>query len=305
MTALVLREEQGIWDSDPKAVQTNSSKDVEYMVYLLKYLEETHCIDTSLVFATGMGTGGGMLHLLACNETMSRQFAAFAVVGGAFYTSESTNSVWHSCNIGRRPIPFLEIHGTKDEKWPYKPAESVSETGLQTVSPAKWLKAWAERNNCGIKDDIPYTASFSKATILTHLTGGTLSEGVEYGGGAVRVAYSCPPSHIQNIADDDDFRNLWNLDLLQFSLKDVGYGWPRTSLKQEKQVVVNGVRVHPPGDAQFDSTRTMFEWFVSHPLPAKQQIRKSIDLLEREKAEKEQEKAQEEKEAASKAKDEL
>jgi hypothetical protein len=270
---------------------------------LLKYLEETHCVDTSLIFVAGMGTGGGMAHILACNETMSRRIAAFAVVGGALYTSESKDSVWHSCNIGRRPIPLLEIHGISDNKWRYKPvqAQSNPETGLQAISPAKWLKLWAERNNCGIKDDTPYTASFSKATILTPLTSGKLSEGVEYGGAAIRVAYSCPPAHIRNVDGDEDIRNLWNLDLLHYALKGVGYGWPRTDLNEEKEIMVNGIRVSPPGKANFDATKTMFEWFVAHPLPAKDLIRKSIDEMEREKKEKEQE----EMETKKNAKDEL
>jgi hypothetical protein len=234
-----------------------------------------------------MGTGGGMTHLLACNSTLSRRIAAFAAIGGAFYTSDSKDSIWHTCDIGRRPIPFLEVHGNDDERWAYWPPNvpNSSEDGLRPLGPSKWLKAWAVRNKCGIKDDDSYTSSTSAATILTPLTHGKLSEGVEYGGGAVRVAYSCPPSSIKNIEGDDDIRNFWNLDLLHYLLKGESYGWSRKDLNQEKEIMVNGVKVSPPGEANFDTTKVMFEWFVSHPLPAEDVIRRQIDDMAKDKEE--------------------
>jgi hypothetical protein len=237
-----------------------------------------------------MGTGGGMTHLLACNATVSHRIAAFAAVGGAFYSSDSKDSIWHTCNIEGRPIPFLEIHGTDDERWAYQPLEvpDASENGLKALSPTQWLKAWAARNNCGTKNDDPYTSSTSAATILTPLSHGKLSEGVEYGGGAVRIAYSCPPSSVQNVPGDDDIRNLRNLDLLHYSLKGEKYGWPRKELKQEKEIMVNGVKVSPPGEADFDATKVMFEWFVSHPMRSDEVVGKQTD--ERVKEQKEEEK---------------
>jgi hypothetical protein len=277
-----------MWDSDPKAVQTNQSVDVEYVDKLLNFLEGEHCVNTSLIFATGLGTGGGMSHLLACNSTLSRRIAAFAAISGAFYDSDSKESIWHTCDIGRRPIPFLEIHGNDDERWSYWPPKvpGASENGLEALGPSKWLKAWAVRNNCGAKVGDPYTSSTSAATILTPLTHGKLSEGVEYGGGAVRVAYSCPPSSVQNIAGDDDIRSLWNLDLLHYSLKGEQYGWPRKDLRQEKEIMVNGVKVQPPGEANFDATKVMFEWFVSHPMPPEDIVKKQVDEMAKEEKEK-------------------
>jgi hypothetical protein len=278
----ILSVEQGKWDSDPTALQKNESADVRYVDGLITYLEQEHCIDTSLIFATGMGVGGGLVHLLACDEQVSRRIAAFAAVGGAFYTTESPDSVWFSCNIGRRPIPFLEIHGNDDQTWSYWPPEipNAPETDLQAIGPAKWIKSWAERNNCGRKDGEARPAAFSNATILSPLENGKLSEGVEYGGGAVRVAYSCPPSSIPSIDNDDDIRSLHNLDLLHYSLKDEGYGWPRKDLKQEAEIMVNGIKTKPPGEKHFDATKVMFEWFVTHRLPNEEELERQKKELE-------------------------
>ncbi|KAF2435806.1 hypothetical protein EJ08DRAFT_717880, partial [Tothia fuscella] len=281
--------EGGHWSSDA----TGNSKvdhraDIQYISDLLDMVSDHNCIDTSRIYVAGIGTGGGLAHLLACDPVLSRRIAAFVAVSGAFYTGEDKSSAWHECKIGRRPIPFMEIHGNLDEKWPYWPTKGDADTkGPQPQSPAHWLNGWRRRNNCGEKTGKPKAAHFSNGTIITELEHGRLSEGVEYAGGAVRVTYSCPAKKEDRVKDTDDeprqdLRNMADLTLLHYSLKEENYGWPRKDLKKEEKIKVNDREVTPPGDAHFDATELMFRWFVAHPLPEREEIVRQAKELEAE-----------------------
>lgn len=227
-----------------------------------------------------------MAHLLACDPDMSRRIAAFVAIEGAFYSDTDTKSPWFECRMGRRPIPFLEIHGNSNEKWPYWPAKVEDATGPQQVGPAVWLMEWAKWNNCGKKVKDPKAASFSNGTVITELKNGILSEGVEYKGGAVRVAYSCA-EQADRIKETDseerrDLRDMADLTLLHYSLKDEPYDWARKDLKTEAKIQVNNIEVVPPGDEHFDATDLMFRWFVAHPLPPKEEIERQAKELKHE-----------------------
>jgi len=80
------------------------------------------------------------------------------------------------------------------------------------------------------------------------------------------VAYSCPRG------EDADLRDERELSLLHYSLKDVKYGWPRTKLKEDRKIKVNGHEAFPPGEPEFDATKLILKWFLAHPLPNSAEI---------------------------------
>src|ERR1700753_1577847 len=108
----------------PYPKMTNQTEDLQFVRDLLGDLENLLCIDTSRMYATGLGTGAGMLHMLACDEELSNKFAAFGAVGGGFGISRDKKSPWFHCKPGRKPIPIAEIHGMDDRIFGYYLKES-------------------------------------------------------------------------------------------------------------------------------------------------------------------------------------
>lgn len=220
-----------------------------------------------------------MLSLLACHPTLSTQISSFAAISAAFYDDQAPSSPWaeKNCNPGRRPIPLMEIHGNRDTRWGYWPPGVEGE--IQGLGPVGWLDLWKARQICGEKVGDPKAASFSNATYVSKLENGGLSEGVEFGGGAVRVAYRCHGPEAKEGKIDGDMRDISTLTLLHYSLRDVGYGWPRLDLKDEPKIKVNGHEAFPPGDIHFDATKLVLEWFEEHPLPAKEELERQAKEL--------------------------
>jgi polyhydroxybutyrate depolymerase len=93
------------------------------------------------VYATGKSEGGGFVGgILACNETASKRFAAFAPVAGAFYEG-------YACNPGYELVPMLEFHGDDDSKANYTGGNNTRDNG--SFPPIEqWLADWATRDGC-------------------------------------------------------------------------------------------------------------------------------------------------------------
>ena len=85
--------------------------DVGFISSLLDSLSERYNINQSRIYSTGMSNGGYMSFLLACQ--LSDRIAAIASVTGSM-----TPQTYNLCNP-QRPI-VLQIHGTNDQKVPYK-----------------------------------------------------------------------------------------------------------------------------------------------------------------------------------------
>ena len=96
----------GGWTLDSKI------DDVGFISSLLDSLSERYNINQSRIYSTGMSNGGYMSFLLACQ--LSDRIAAIASVTGSM-----TPQTYNLCNP-QRPIPVLQIHGTNDQKVPYK-----------------------------------------------------------------------------------------------------------------------------------------------------------------------------------------
>lgn len=202
---------QDTWQSDITVRRFQKSRksipstdDVTFVRTLIKDLDTVICFDTTRVYATGLGTGGGLVHLLACDPVVSTQLAAYAIVAGGFGT-KSNSPIWAECKPARLPAPILEIHGEEDKILPYM---------LNDWEPAKsrravphWLDDWSERNGCGetISEPIEGIDGTGTPVFVTKLEkGGWISEAESWGGGILRTAKSCPTEGEAKATDAKD-----------------------------------------------------------------------------------------------------
>ena len=121
-------------------------KDPSDSDFLLKVVDEVknkYNIDHNRVYVTGISNGGFMAQRLACYAP--KQFAAFASVAAGGYAAMPLE-----CD-NNGPVNMLYIHGTADEKVPWKGLGIVDADGNQqlvTMSIADSVKFWANRNQC-------------------------------------------------------------------------------------------------------------------------------------------------------------
>ena len=92
--------------------------DILFVENLLDELEETHCIDRSRIFATGMSNGAMFLFEIASGPLANR-FAAIAPVSGLPHPGFGEPS---------HPLPVIYIHGRNDETIPPVGAKSGDAT---------------------------------------------------------------------------------------------------------------------------------------------------------------------------------
>ena len=80
--------------------------DIDYLVQLASFLQNTHSLDPQRTFVTGFSNGGDMSYYLGCEA--SSTFKAIAPVAGMQLDHITTNC---SANTA---VPVFEIHGTAD-----------------------------------------------------------------------------------------------------------------------------------------------------------------------------------------------
>jgi polyhydroxybutyrate depolymerase len=111
----------------------NQTEDVEATRVLLDRVVALSCIDGTRVYATGASNGGGFSARLGCE--MADRLAAIAPVAGGY-------SPLGPCQPAR-PLPVLEIHGTRDQVVPYW---GKGDAGDGSV--AHFLGEWTELDGC-------------------------------------------------------------------------------------------------------------------------------------------------------------
>lgn len=79
--------------------------DTAYLRRLVRHLQNDYGLSRKNVFLTGMSNGGEMCYKMAAEHPET--FSAIASIAGLTLTSMSTDY--------RRPIPFMEVHGTDDK----------------------------------------------------------------------------------------------------------------------------------------------------------------------------------------------
>jgi poly(3-hydroxybutyrate) depolymerase len=305
---VLIKAEQDTWQSDisvrrwqKKELVQELPDDIGFTAQLLNDLDTVLCFDTDKVHAVGLGTGAGMVHLMACDQQLSTRIASFATVAGGF-GHPSKGAPWKSCTPARLPIPMLSIHGDDDKVLPYLLNEW--EPAKSRLAVPTWLEDWTERNGCGeaVSDPLEATDGTGTEVKVTKLDGGGWSsEGDAFNGGALRIAKSCPRNNKQrpniNIPDavkeedklhqtpDDDKDDQGNEEevikangpskqkmkeeILSSSPKDFtilhyrirGYGHGWPTLQ------IKGSKPSKVQERFFDATALVLDWFKIHELP--------------------------------------
>lgn len=135
---------QAQWQVSPDS----DSDDLTYVSNILDDVESSLCINLLRIYATGKSQGGGMVGLLACNESLSTRIAAYAPVSGAFYLETDDcvpSTVTIPCTPGRTGIPLMEFHGGSDPVVPYYGDDSRRDACLPAIP--HWVESWAQRNH--------------------------------------------------------------------------------------------------------------------------------------------------------------
>jgi polyhydroxybutyrate depolymerase len=109
------------------------TEDVDVTRALLDKVEQGPCVDASRVYATGASNGGGFTARLGCE--MADRLAAIAPVAGGY-------APLGPCHPSR-PLPVLEIHGTRDQVVPYG-GKGPDRDG----SVARFLGEWTQLDGC-------------------------------------------------------------------------------------------------------------------------------------------------------------
>jgi polyhydroxybutyrate depolymerase len=108
-------------------------RDKNFVRALIDELHDQLGIDRSRVYLTGFSNGGLATYHLACE--LSDRIAAAAPVGALMIEPQ-----WQSCSLSP-PVPFLIIHGTQDEQFPWDGAEGVSTTRMSADATVERLVA--------------------------------------------------------------------------------------------------------------------------------------------------------------------
>ena len=182
------------WNVGYPTQQDLKDDDVALVTALAKQLQEEFELSKENTFLTGMSNGGEMCYLLAYSS--DNTFSALASVAGL------TMKWLYDGPKGRRPIPFLEIHGTADKtsRWEGDPTGKYGWGGYMGVPAA--IEAIVKQNGCKACEDmvLPRRSAAANKVILHKYTGGTEVRLYEVEGG----------KHSWAMKDLDTCREIWD-----------------------------------------------------------------------------------------------
>lgn len=129
------------WQGAPYA--SPQAHDIDFTATILREVRTTMCVDRNRTFAVGRSNGGGLVSMLSCR--LPGEFAAYAIVSGAFY-----DQTWSACPGGRGgtgagPLSVIDFHGTADSVIAY---HGGTRFGEHYTPVPDALAAWARRNGC-------------------------------------------------------------------------------------------------------------------------------------------------------------
>jgi polyhydroxybutyrate depolymerase len=140
------------WHTSGTAYYDRSAEtDIQFISDLIDQIEGKYNIDPSRIYVNGISMGGGMSHVLACG--LADRIAAIGSVSGAY------NFPPDQCDPSR-PVPFIAFHGTEDPTIPYN-GGVLQPYNINYPSIPSFIKAWAEKNQCTDKFDVPQDGEIS------------------------------------------------------------------------------------------------------------------------------------------------
>jgi poly(3-hydroxybutyrate) depolymerase len=136
---------QASWQGDPDS----TTNDVKFTLELLEDISKSYCVEEDKVYASGMSNGGGFVaNILACDESATKKFAAFAAASGAYYQIDARgkckpDSVAIQCDNKGAKVAIITTAGGKDNTIPFM---GGSRRKHCLPSDPHFLATWAERN---------------------------------------------------------------------------------------------------------------------------------------------------------------
>jgi poly(3-hydroxybutyrate) depolymerase len=252
------------WDSNGE----DETNDLFYTKGLLKHLRNTYCLNMRRIYAVGLGTGGGMIHQMACQTQLSREIAAFAAVAPAIFKGKDREDrFWGSCPIGRRPVPILGVSGLEDKVYPADESRHVETE--DTLPASVWTRNWAGYNGCGEPRGLDSFVSENSTAILTDFDKGQMAEGVAFAGHVNKISYRCGMFRTRKNKDlwkkDPDVRST---SVLHYIVSNAGHGWVRASFEKGPATIeLKGHMLRSKGSQHFDSSAVVLGFFNGHRLP--------------------------------------
>jgi hypothetical protein len=163
-------------------------------------MEANLCVDKDRIYATGLGTGAGLVHLVACNAELSTRLAAYALVNvnvfagfeskdGRLDIKDKQTILWEKCRPQRLPARLLEIHTENNTLFDYWADKKVEDR--KRVSVVRWLVEWAQQNKCGMALEMPREWASHKTMYKTLLERGYIFEGFIENGLVTKASYHC------------------------------------------------------------------------------------------------------------------
>jgi hypothetical protein len=231
-------------------------------------LEHRLCIDKQRVYATGMGTGGGMVHLAACDSALSSKIAAYAAINLNIFsgirqkddkrTDDEDPSLlpWQFCDSQRKPARILEIHTENNTLFDYHGENEVN--GKSRWPVVQWLVGWA-KSECGMPLSEPERwRAIGGAIFKTDLEKGHIFEGLSENQLINKASYHCwgdTPGVEKPIEEYDNKSAKDTKDLVELAenlrssiviehyfLRGYAHGWPRVFMP--KPATENGEADH-------------------------------------------------------------
>lgn len=151
------------------ALANSSIDDVGFLTELAKHLQTKYKLDSSKTFVCGISNGGFMSYTLACESP--EVFNAMASVTGTM-----TGDLWRNRNSTSRPIPILQISGTKDNVVPIDGSMSTKYGWGGAPHMDTIMNYWSKFNQCNEID----TLSMSKNIDAYHYKKGINGNEVWY-----------------------------------------------------------------------------------------------------------------------------
>jgi poly(3-hydroxybutyrate) depolymerase len=179
--------------------------DIKFTGQLLDRIAERLCIDEDRIYVTGLGTGGGMVQLVACDEGLSKRIAAYGLVNANVFQGfhevaakdeeeaakrEELDEIWRKCEPKRLPVRMLTIGTENNTVFDYWGKIEVD--GRPRVPSVKVLVDWATRDVCGPALDMPKNwRGPDDRMYKTVLATGYIFEGFVEHGSVTKATYHC------------------------------------------------------------------------------------------------------------------
>lgn len=177
------------------------ANDIEFIGETIDKLAARLCVNEDRMYATGLGNGGGMVHLMACSRLSSR-IAAFSLVNGNVLAGANqlkqgsvrdlSRHVWDDCVTYRSIVRLQAIHSENNTVFDYW--GEIMDQKKPRRATVEHLVEWANRNKCGDGLAQPVPWRNSKDPIhKTLLQQGYIFEGFVEEGAAIKATYHCWP----------------------------------------------------------------------------------------------------------------